>query len=245
MKSLLHFLLLFAPMTALAQTAEEFFARGNAAYAEGDYEMAIAAYEGALERVHSASLHYNLAHAYAESGQVGPAVLHYSRALAIEPGKAEARHHLSQLREAVGLEDPPDGVLWSFSRAWHVDTWAWLATAGFWAIALGIALPMILKKLPRRPFLWATALGSLAFFLGLIGLLGYHQRGREGVILGENPQLRVAPTEQSPASADAREGVIAEFDERHEGFFLVRLPDGRTGWLAASEYQPIWDLLGT
>lgn len=234
---------LFVTVLVSAQSPEEWFQRGNLAYAEGNYEEAISAYESALDRAHSAALHNNLGNAYAQLGRAGPAVLHYERALAMEPGKAEAVFGLQRMRDRAGLTEPERSLLWGLAQHFHVDTWAWFSAFVFWLGGALIALPYLVPNLGKSLPFTVAVICLLAFSTGVLGLLGYHGRGHEGVILTAEATLRVAPASQSPAAGEVREGLTAQYVDQRNGFYLVRLPDGQSGWLKASEYQPIWELV--
>ena len=68
----------------------------------GEYDKAREKYER-LEQlgVEDAALSYNLGTACARLGKLGDAVLHYERALRLDPGMDDARYNLSVIREFV------------------------------------------------------------------------------------------------------------------------------------------------
>lgn len=228
----------------VALSPEALFARGNEAYANGQFEVAIEAYEGALESGHSVPLHVNLGHSYAETGRPGRAILHYEKALALDPGNAEARLYLDQLRDETGLPEPASGFLWPWATLFDVDTWAWLAMGSFWLGVLGVIWPRLRRNGTGPGRTLAVSLGTIGLAMALVGLTGYHLRGQEGVILTAEAALRVAPTPQSPSTGEAREGLRLTYVRQREGYFLVEGPNGETGWLTKEEFQPIWDPVG-
>ena len=94
-----------------AGQSEDKFALGNEAYAEGKYDEALSYYKGVLEQEgYSASLLYNMANAYYQKKAVGRAILHYERALYLDPGNADIQANLNLARKDFGLiaEPVPD-----------------------------------------------------------------------------------------------------------------------------------------
>ena len=70
------------PLTGHADMneARTLFEVGNAAYAAGEFEQAIASYESLLTEYSDCSTEYNLGNAHFKAGHLGEAILHYERA---------------------------------------------------------------------------------------------------------------------------------------------------------------------
>ena len=78
--------LLATVSVSMAETPEEIFDRGNAAYADGRYEEAAEALRSlARYRIRDPVLEYNLANAEFRVGRLGWAILHYERARRMSP----------------------------------------------------------------------------------------------------------------------------------------------------------------
>src|SRR5262245_61832934 len=91
--------------------ATEAFLRGNKLYQAGDYAGALTAYQEVANRGLTApELEYNLGNAALKSGKIGPAVLHFRRALARRPTYESAWINLNYARtltQDVKSEAPP------------------------------------------------------------------------------------------------------------------------------------------
>ncbi len=214
------------------------FTRGNDAYSSGKYTEALDAYREALKQLQSAGVHQNIASAYQKAGDVGRAVLHYERALALEPANADARANLVAVRKAAGLPEEKIGVLERLAYMMPADGWAWCAAVAFW----GVLAPVVLARAWKLRGAWPTCLAAfcaLALAVCVLGLLGWHMAGARGIIL-KDTALKVSPTENSPAVAPLAAGESASIQEHHEAYFLVRLPNGREGWLEARVFEPVW-----
>jgi len=69
----------------------------NQAYQNGEYELARDHYEALVNRgIQNGDLHFNLGNAYFKTGQIGPSILHYEKALHYEPFHADINHNLKR-----------------------------------------------------------------------------------------------------------------------------------------------------
>jgi len=124
-------LLGIVPLKAQTPPADR-FAAANAAYLNDRYNQAAERYIALIkEGYSSASLHYNLANAQYKLKRIGSAVLHYEKALRLDPSNAEIEHNLNLVRASI--TDNPDAVtdlaiLEQGKRFYRVQS------AGFWAI---------------------------------------------------------------------------------------------------------------
>ena len=109
------------PLHAAAQ--EEIVLRGNQAYQEGAYPAAIEAYEAVRDAGYtSAGLEYNLGNAYFKTGELGRAILHWERAIELDPGDADARANLELARGLTTDAIEPLPEFWLFSLVgWWID----------------------------------------------------------------------------------------------------------------------------
>ena len=218
--------------------ARQLFDQGNAAFARQDYEEALAFYQKCLSEFQSAALHYNLANAYTQLDAVGPAILHYEKALSIQPYFAEARANLEWIRQQEQLPKAKKNVVTRLADVLSLRFWTILITIGFWS---SLALILLLWLWHRR--LWWPRIvlsGCLTLFIvALIGLIGYHLESKTVVVLTD-ADLRVAPTQESPANAVVRAGELGKIRKAEYGYYLIQADQKRLGWLNQEEVQRIW-----
>lgn len=247
--------LLFAATPLLpggdATAQEEIVTRGNQAYQEGGYATAIEAYESVLEAGFvSAGLEYNLGNAYFKSGELGPAILHWERALVLSPGDADVRANLELARSITVDAVEPLPNFWLFSALrWWVDLlprrtlMAVVATS--WLMLTGGAIVRITTRsvTPRRVGSWLMAGGGVALVLFGANLfvreLGI-ARPERAIILDAAVAVRSAPAEDDDLTLfEVHEGTRVRIDERTGDWAEVVLDDGKVGWVPVEVMEVI------
>jgi tetratricopeptide (TPR) repeat protein len=216
------------------------YQRGNQEAAAANDAKAVEAYEEALSYSQSPNLHYNLANSYARLEAWGPAVLHYRKALALDPQFVDARANLllTQNRAQLPLESA------SWLRRWAqqlpLTLWAIGLVAAFWIF---VAVWLVFRRTFEATRLrWILTLLAIPLAAASVpALYGYHLAGQEGVVIASEATLKVAPTAQSPGAETLPGGTVAQIRKSLNGFFLIETSDGIEGYLPPTEFQPIWD----
>jgi len=236
----LLFLLLLPAFACGSDEAQAAFAEGNHAYAAGEYDAAIAAYIRALEHGQSAALHYNLGNAFLQTQRLGPVILHYQKALAIDPSNADVQANLSIALQRSGLPVPEMPWLERYAAWLPVGAWGWLAALSFWALAALLLLPRWLGVRPMWPRLLAFA-ALVLLSAGMTGLAGWHIRAKLGIVLNSETPLKISPTSASPVSAYLPAGMPAHIERKHGDYYYVQTPTDKEGWLSKVDFSPVWE----
>jgi len=232
---------LSAPLRA--ETLEEIFHRGNAAYEQGRYDEAARAYRSILRyRIKNPVVEYNLANAEFKLNNLGPAILHYRRALRLDPTDAET---LSNLAYSVSfcqdrVEEPQQAAVLRWLRAVQYragsQRQAWLALGLLWAAAGVIAWRL------ARPGGWSGRYGWLLAALLLAATLSsisardtWKQLGgrRLAVVQKEAVDVLAGPGPNNPTLFTVHEGLTLEVRSIREDWLQVSLPNGLNGWIDA------------
>ncbi len=231
-------LLLLSVFRAIA--AEDFEA-GNQAYSAGDYDGAIAAWEGLVDEGYAGlELYYNLGNARFRQGELGEAVWWWKRAALHAPFDRDVRKNLeiaAGLQEDR-LEPAPRLALWD-----ALDRLLWSLPPNM--LALGLLLAVALASLclslrlarlsfSSRPILlagtWTGASLGLLLLLLLALQVRVREQNREAVIVAPQVTLLGAPLVDAEALFDLHEGTTLAVDRRSGEWLSLRLPDGREGW---------------
>jgi tetratricopeptide (TPR) repeat protein len=226
---------------AVAETPEEIFHRGNAAYQEGRYAEAAQAYETVLRyQIRDPRLEFNLGNAEFRLGRLGRAILHYERARRLDPTDPDIRANLAFARSVCfDRVEPPElplAVQWvrAVQDRLGPDRQAWAFLALLWCIAVLLAATL---SVPGR---WSPAAGwTLAAMLLVAALIGAswhatYQRleGQQlAVVLDAAVEVLAGPGENNPALFTVHEGLTLEVRSEREDWIQVSLPNGLNGWI--------------
>lgn len=241
-------LLLASPAPAPEAALLEIHRAGVAKYDAQDFDAAIAEWEKlARFRVVSPAVEFNLGNAHCQKRNYGRAVLHWERALRLQPGDEDARENLKLVRERLVDEVPVDeGVVAAVvARAQRIldrerASWtalvAWLSlgVAGFVA-TLGAGS---LRRVAFVLFLASGAVVSVAAPLAWLQVRASEDRSRL-VVLAPAVEVRSGPGEQYVTVFTVHEGLVVTSRESVPGWERVRLPNQAEGWLPASAVERI------
>jgi hypothetical protein len=227
--------------------ASEAYLEGNRLYQSGDYAGAAKAYERVLALgVTAPELEYNLGNAYLKAGRIGPAVLHYRRALRLRPRFESASANLNYARSLTQDVKPDEEAS---------SHWAWVrrlrlgpGVAGaflFAAFTLFVATG-VMRLLWWRERIAATvlqgALGGLALLLvaALVFEWNVLEGRHEGVVVAKETEVRAGPGDQYTVSFRLHEGTEVEILRGGGiGWREIKVSDRLQGWAPDSTVTPI------
>ena len=250
-KSLLMLLTLFSlSVFANDDAAETAFAEGNRNYAEGKFEEAAASYNSIIkEGYFSADLHYNLGNAYYKLDSIPKAILHYEKALRLNPRMHDAQKNLklAQIKTIDKIEPLPDVFLskwWkTLLNLFHPDGWASLAVAFMFIALLGIIIYLFTRtKIARKTgfilAITAVLLSLTALFLGFMKN-SYLQNSTEAIVMTPTINVYSSPTEGSTKLFVLHKGTKVDLENRSGVWVQIRISDGNEGWIKQNELAEI------
>jgi hypothetical protein len=187
---------------------------------------------------YSAPALYNLANAYARAGQPGLAVLNYERARLLDPNDPDIEANLRHVREAAGL--PPDSRSAFERRAGSLSPRivAWLGVLGFLLAGVGTLARRIYPG-HRRKFLLGVVAGISLLGVTLANAFALWPIVHEAVVVTHTAPVRVSPVTIEEPVFVLPEATIVRVGAEHEGFVLVRIKGGRSGWVPNAMLAPI------
>ncbi len=244
-------LLLGAVLTASGQSGLEELARqGDSAYREGDFDAAIEHYERVISSGGAGGpLYFNLANAYYKSGQLARAILYYERALKEMPHNGDVRYNLELARAATvdRIEKPPRLLVWDWLDSLRDWLSPRLVALVSWALATLLALAILLRMLLSSPF-WRRMLTQLARGFAVLTLLGFlllglrlleDQQPPEAIVMVDKVEVYSAPDSGASEVFALHAGSKVEVVKGLEGWYEIRLADGRQGWLTRRDVEMI------
>lgn len=253
MKNLIYILVLVLSVGAPAQEQPmTLFDKATKAYNEGNYEAAAENYEAILAQgSHSAEVYFNLGNAYYKMNRVGPSIYNYEKALLLAPEDAEIKNNLVFARNMTldnftTLEEPVvSRVLRGIPAYYSADRWAVISLV-FIAlfVAAFIAFRFLYTPFAKR----MTFIASMLFLLlGLTSIfLAYQQQkayneDQPAIIMAEVVRVKSEPNARGQLSFELHEGTKVEVTESLDDWRKIRVSNGNTGWIPASDLRLIKD----
>ncbi len=216
------------------------FAAGVAAYGKNDYAAAREFFAGAEKTAISPALEFNLGNACYQTEDYGPAILHYLRALSLNPRDPDARQNLALARKGANVTAPEQTRLDVYANFFARNTWAWITSLAGWAALYLAFFPRMYRWRGIIPWLLCATMLAVAV-AGGVGFRGAQSHAHEGVVLHPNTAVCISPTANSEPLAMLQPGEIAETLERHGNYFKIHTPAGLLGWVEATHYSPVWN----
>jgi hypothetical protein len=239
-------MIFFPGLDAKAQTNgwEEVFFKANQAFKQDHYQEAIDGYEQLVRAGHeSGHIYYNLGNGYFRLNRLGQAILNYERARLLMPRDADLNFNLAHARDQI-LDAVPA------SQGFSHTAFFWLDSLNlhelFWSFAVLHVLfwGILLTRLFHRSE-WNYYLSLVLVVLWLIwgisfGLKG-HQVGTDNraVIIEQEVNILAGPDIQDTVLFKLHQGTIVHQERPEDGWFLIRLPDKKRGWIKAEAAERI------
>ena len=244
-------ILLLLQHTAMAGVTEDkntLWKTANAQYAQKQYDGAAATYEQLLASgSNNIWVHYNLANAYYRLNKVGPAILHYEKALQLDPHNKLVQDNLRLAKGRVLnplAEFPPiffirwwDNLVHAFSP----DVWAWLSFIVFTGILAVIYFARLRKEQFSHSGRWLSVGVTGLLICGCMAFFTYQARQDSGkaVVMQTGINFLESPQQNGKILGTLPEGTVLQVSQEQNDFYNVKLPNGREGWVAASDLKKV------
>ena len=225
-----------------ADQQDYLFRKGNDLYQKGEYEAAISAYGEILKMGYeSPELYYNLGNAYYKLRKIGPAVLFYNRALRLAPRDGDIRHNLElvNLRVVDRIQAIPDLFYSRYFKAFQnffgMAALFWIVAISYVLLVIFIILTLLLRKEAVR-----RIVRQLAWIIGIVFVIfvftwgtkvWMQKHAAEAVVLVSKVDVKSAPDQNGTIMFSLHEGVKVRVKQKTNGWFEIRLADGKQGWL--------------
>lgn len=237
-------------ISSFAQEGMDRFQKANELYQNEEFDKAIAEYHSILgEGYISDDLHYNLGNAYFRSADLPRAILHYEKAIKINPANEDAKHNLEYANSKTvdKIETPPKLFFyrWWDSIIHSLSSYSWSMLVLLFAFAALIALSLFF-------FSKSKALKKISFYIALIGIFSsllswfiarqqhLHQGKFEyAIIMSPTVNINSSPSEGSSKLFVLHEGSKIKLENESGDWFEISLPNGNSGWIPKSQLAPI------
>ena len=261
---LYFYLFIFAQQLIWGQE-DRLFYDAVRAEASGDLDLAIRLYLEASKLSHSTNLHGNLANLYFKKEQFGHAILHFRKALLLQPKNSELSANLEFAYEMAKIPRSSNNFVNTYLSPDFMSFWIIISTVIFWG-GLLFFLYFLFFKTNKKPLfyfvlMW-TPLGILTFYSTVLSLNQLAELNQEVVthlpsIENNNSRsisLRRFAGAQSSANTTIIPGESLIINLAKDGnnkthqssngktWYLARSKDGKKkGWLREDEFGWIVD----
>lgn len=240
MKSLKYFIILFALIGKL-WAQNETFELANLAYEKGNYEHAIIQYQQLIdEGFNNADLYYNLGNAYYKTNQVALSILHFEKALKIEPSNNEIEHNLRLTYLQTQNQFEPLPQLF-FVKWWHfflsqnsASQWGKKAVTFIWLAFLCLVVYLFLKRK------WLKYLASVFLFLTVLYSFIAYQKNKfdnnneMAIVMQHDIELKETPNQNAETIINLPEGLKLQIIDQVDEWSQVKLEDGTSAWVKSN-----------
>jgi hypothetical protein len=229
-------LLLALPLAAAPPARDSEYQQAHLAYREARYQAAYDGYERLLGTAGAdGHLLYNLGNAAFRLNQIGRAILFYEKARVLLPRDADLKFNLGHAREQIRDVIPEaesfvdTALFWLGSLTLAEFFWCFaLANVLFWGI-------LAIRIYSRTEWTYSLIFLLLGFWLlaGISFGVKWQQTRTDdrAVVLQTEVSVLAGPDRRDTLLFRLREGTVVHLERSEEGWSLVRLSDGRRGWL--------------
>jgi len=187
-----------------------------------------------------ATREYNLGCAYFNEKEYGRAILHFEKARQLRPRDADIKHNLEFtrlfLKDRFDLPDPMPLVAWFTHLRDSVAVWE-LRDSELVLFLVTVVLIVFwrLRRNQASGRSWFIAVLATGLLL-LINAGWLWERARSldrqhAVLLVDQASVSSAPVPGSSTLFVIHEGTSGEILSVTDGWYEIRLPDGKTGWI--------------
>ncbi len=238
-------LLLLFSLPTFANTA---FDAGLQAYNQEKWSDAIAQWESiTVGGQTSPELEYNLGNAYFRQGVIERSILHYERALKLNPNDDDARKNLALANRGIvdQIAHAPTLGIWKYTDnlrdSFSVSTLKMLLFLfnALLAIAVGAMFYTngFLRDAARRGVILFGCLAGLMLFL--YGWRSSALAESSAVVMAEKTDVFSSPTDNSTQLFSLHSGTKVHVGESLSEWTEIQLSDGRKGWIPRADIENI------
>ena len=226
------------------------FKNANKAYADENYDVAIAGYNQILKSSkHSAEVYFNLGNAHYKKNQVGPAIYNYEKALQLDPKNEDVLNNLrfANQMKIDSIESLPENSFGNsidnIAASMSIDEWAYTSIV---LVLINILLIIL--------YIYAGTSGKkrLFFILSFVGIVfsimviimsfyakDYLNNERYAIVYVDEFKSRSEPKQNSDVSFTVHEGTKVEILQEFDDWYEVVLANGSKAWMPKDTLQEL------
>lgn len=225
--------------------ANEYFNKANSLYNKEDYAGAATNYEVAFNSGFvSPELYYNLGNAYFRLSNLPKALLYYEKASKLEPNDEDTEYNIAFVNKLIidKIEVKPVLFVWEWLEAFRN-----MFSSGGWAVIIILFICLGFASLTAyfiiRYAFWkkVSFIGALGFFaLTLVSIYfandkcSHENSTDTAIVFAPRIDIRHSPEDNGKVYLTLHEGTKVFIEDEVNGWYKIRLADGRIGWIKES-----------
>jgi tetratricopeptide (TPR) repeat protein len=225
-----------------AASSVETLVSGNQLYEKGNFAEATQLYEQlANQGVADSTLYYNLGNAYYKQGDLGRAILNYTRAARLTPRDADVQANLALARSQVAdkyssTAESFTATLIDLAQGWlTLNELAGLALLLWWLVCLLVLLmrrPTLQSRLAwLRPVVWSVGVLWIGALVTLGAMLYQASSHPPAIVVGKEVKVVSGPGERYVTEFILHAGAEVSLLEQRGDWVRITLPgDQLQGW---------------
>ncbi|MBO7529925.1 MAG: tetratricopeptide repeat protein [Bacteroidales bacterium] len=243
------YLLVFMMVAAIglkAQTIQnQEFTKANFYYNESRYDTALVIYEKILNEGYvSVPLLYNIGNTYFKLRNYPMAILHYEKALKIDPTNEDTRHNLAIANALITDKIEPMPVF--FLTKWWRSTGNLMSANGWTKTSLelfGLLLVLVFLYITAR----TKGVRKTTFFSSIIVLIllvcssifsyqkhKYLNERNEAIVMTPTITVKSSPSASGVDLFVLHEGSKVEIIDNADKWDKIKIADGSVGWMLST-----------
>lgn len=250
MKKTIFLTILFILVSSFGFSQQENFKKANDLYSNDKFEEAIEQYEQILnDGYQSVALYYNLANAHYKLNHVAESVYYYEKAVQLDPNNEDVKNNLSFAKKMTidAIEViPQSGFSKMFNKlvgSFTYNTWAKIGIGFAFLFIVAFIIYYTAYTTSRKRSFFIISMFNVIFMLLAI-LFAYQQENfvknnNFGIVFAKETSIKAEPKQSSNESFKLHEGTKVKLLEPVEGWYKIRLADGKVGWILATDIKAL------
>jgi len=245
------FLFSLNPAYAVDSGYDNLFFKANSLYFNGEFEAAVKTYESISKNYKSGllfysesfgELFYNIGNCYFRLGEKGKAVLNYERARLFMPRDADLKYNIEYLQgmteDEISRKENIISDIFGVNFFSRTELAMIFCTVNFF-LFLFLSVRIFFKAE------WTFYLVNIFLIFWIVSGISFAIMLKEttfdnrAVILEKEVNVMAGPDQDDTLLFKVHEGTMAYHERNESGFSLIRLPDGKRGWLVSSAIEAI------
>ncbi len=228
----------------------DYFTKANALYDKADFQAALDIYAAIAGSGYiSPELYYNMGNTYFRLNNLSSALLFYEKAAKLQPNDDDIVYNIAFVNGMITdrIEKKPELFVWEWLKTFRnmqsSAGWASTIVIFSWLTFAALAVYLVIRLIFWRK---VSFIASLFFFtVTLVSVYFANAKYSDensadtAIVFSPRVDIRHSPEENGKVYLTLHEGTKVVIEEELNGWYKIRLIDGRIGWIARESLRII------